>query len=390
MDAPQYTDLRAALAAVPDPRKARGRRYPWPLLLTVIGAALASGQQGLRAVGQWVAEHREELAPLLDLPPGRVPSTATLRRAVRAVDVGALEARVAGFAAALAPPAPEARGDEAPPDAPPWVGQAIDGKAVRGANRHGAHVHLVGLVRHGDGQVLGQVAVGDKSNEITAAPVLLAGRSLAGTVTTTDAQLTQRKLARQIRDQGGHYLMVVKANHPDLSTAIVALFAEPPAPDAADTIEAVTTVDKGHGRLETRTLERSAALNGYLEWPDVGQVLRRTCRRVSTATGQITEEVTYGVTSLPSAAASAAQVEARWRGHWTIEHRVHRVRDGTLAEDACQVRVGNAPQALAALRNGLLTLLRALGWANIADAVRHYGAFAPRAIRLLSTAPKRL
>ena len=111
---------------------------------------------------------------------------------------------------------------------------------------------------------------------------------------------------------------------------------------------------------------------------------------MSTVTGQITEEVTYGVTSLPPAAASAAQVEALWRGHWTIENRVHRVRDGTLAEDACQVRVGNAPQALAALRNGLLTLLRALGWANIADAVRHYGAFAPRAIRLLSTAPKRL
>src|SRR5215207_2400650 len=163
MDAPQYTTLRAALSDVPDPRKPRGQRYPWPLLLTAISAALVSGQQGLRAIGQWVAEHGEELGPLLGLPPGRVPSTATLRRAVRAVDLAALEARIAGFAAGLAAP---------PADAPPWAGQAIDGKAVRGANRHGARVHLVGLVRHGDGLVLGQVAVADKSNEITAAPRL--------------------------------------------------------------------------------------------------------------------------------------------------------------------------------------------------------------------------
>jgi predicted transposase YbfD/YdcC len=390
MDAPQYSDLRAALSDVPDPRQPRGQRYPWPVLLSLIGAALVSGQHGLRAVGQWVAEHGEELGPLLGLPPGRVPSTATLRRAVRAVDLRALEGRLAAFAAGLAAPTGPAAGDAPAPAAPRWTGQAIDGKAVRGANRHGADLHLVGLARHGDGLVLGQLAVADKSNEITAAPRLLDGRDLTGTVTTMDAQLTQRKLARQIRDQGGHYLMVVKANQPDLATAIVALFATPPVPDAADAREQATTLDKGHGRLERRTLERSAALNGYLRWPDVGQVLRRTCRRVNVATGEITEEVTYGVTSLPPTEASAAQVEALWRGHWTIENKVHRVRDGTLAEDACQVRVGRAPQALAALRNGLLNLLRALGWTNIADAVRHYGAFAPRALRLLSTVPQRL
>jgi predicted transposase YbfD/YdcC len=261
---------------------------------------------------------------------------------------------------------------------------------VRGANRHGAQVHLVSLVRHADGRVLGQVAVADKSNEITAAPRLLARRDLAGTVTTADALLTQRALAAQIRAQGGHYLMVVKANQPELYAAIDCLFTEPLVPEPADRAEIATTCDKGHGRLEVRTLERSAALNGYLAWPEVGQVLRRTCQRVDLATGAIGEETTYGVTSLPPEAASAAQVEALWRGHWTIENKVHRVRDGTFGEDAGQVRRGRAPQALAALRNGLLSLLRALGWANIADAVRHYGAYTARAIHLLSTPPTRL
>jgi predicted transposase YbfD/YdcC len=390
MDAPQYRDVRAALSAVPDPRKRRGQRYAWPVLLTLIAAAVVSGQQGMRGMGQWVAEHGEELGPLLGLAPGRVPSAATLRRAVRAIELAALEAQIATFVAALPAPLAPAGGTSAGAAPLPWVGQAIAGKAVRGANRHGAAVHLVSLVRHDDGCGLGQVAVADKSNEITAAPRLLGRRDLRGTVTTMDALLTQHALATQIRAQGGHYLMVVKANQPALLAAISALFATPPLPDAADAPDAVTTCDKGHGRLEIRTLERSAALNADLTWPEVGQVARRTCQRVDLTTGVIGEEISYGVTSLPPPAASAAQLDALWRGHGTIENRVHRVRDVTWGEDAGQMRVGHAPQALAALRNGLLSLLPALGWTQIADATRHYGAFADRAIALLTTSPARL
>jgi predicted transposase YbfD/YdcC len=340
MDAPQYTDLLAALRAVPDPRQRRGQRHTWPLLLTLIVAALAGGERSVRAVGQWVAEHTGELA-----------------------------GRLAG---------------------PPWTGLAVDGEAVRGANRHGAALHLVGVVRHGDGAVLGQVAVAAKSNEITAVPRLLAGRDLTGTVTTLDALLTQRALAAQIRAQGGHYLMVAKPNQPELYGAVDRLFASPPPPDAADRARAAATVGAGHGQLGRRCLERRAALAGYLAWPGAAQALRRTCRRVVAVTGEIQEDTTYGVTSLPPDAASPRQLEALWRGHWTVENRVHHVRDVTLGEDACRVRVGNAPQALAALRNGLLTVLRAPGRALIPDALRHYGAYAHRALALLATAPLRL
>lgn len=231
MDAPQCSHLCAASTDVPDPRKRRGRRYPWPVLLTPIAAALVSGQQGVRGVGRWADEHAEEFIRQLALPE-RMPSTATLRRALRAVDVTALEDRLARFAADLPTPAVS-------PAAPPaWDGLAVDGKAVRGANRHGARVHLISLVRHADGWVLGQIKVAAKTNEIGAAPGLLAGHSLAGAVVTLDA--------------------------------------------------------------------------------------------------------------------------------W-------------------QVRTGAAPQALAALRSGLLNLLRALGWTNIADAVRHYGAHTHRALALLAT-----
>ena len=394
MDRSEYSTLAAALAAVPDPRKARGKRHPWPLILTLLGAALLSGERSVRGIGQWVTERAEELCALLQPPRGRLPSVATLRRALRDVDVVALERQVAAFAQGLPSPAdaaaPPAPAGAPPPAAPTWVGQAVDGKAVRGANRHGAAVHLVSLVRHADAAVLGQRRVAAKSNAITAVPALLASRDLTGTVTTMDALLTQRALAAQIRRQGGHSLMVVKENQPELHAALHRLFTEPPPPLPSDCAETYTATEKGHGRVETRTLERSAALTGYLDWPGVGQVARRTYRAVERTTGVVRTEVTYGVTSLGPREASAAEVEALWRGHWTIENRAHYVRDVSMGEDAGQQRAGHIPQALAALRNGVLSLLRSRGWANVADALRHYGAYAARALGLLGALPARL
>ena len=131
MDRPEYTSVQAALAAVPDPRHARGQRYPWPLVLTLTAAALAGGQRRLRAIGQWVGEHTEDVLAILDPPQGRRPSPSTLRRAVQAVDVLALEDRVATFVASLPVTPPVHAG---PPPTHPrcrWAGWALDGTAVR-------------------------------------------------------------------------------------------------------------------------------------------------------------------------------------------------------------------------------------------------------------------
>jgi predicted transposase YbfD/YdcC len=367
MDDRKYNTLMDAVVDIPDPRKARGKRHPWALILTLITAALACGQRSGRAIGQWVDEHTVELMTQLPIPQRPLPSTATLRRALRAIDVVALEARLAQFAQELPPAAP-------PTAANPWQGQAVDGKAVRGAQAHGAKVHLVSLVHHGTGQVRKQVRVRAKSNEITAVPSLLHDQDVRGTVITMDALLTQQTIAQQIRNQHGHYLMIVKENQPALYAAIELLFQLPPLPAPEHHLDQVTTTEKGHGRLETRTLERSCALNGYVDWPEVGQVLRRTCQRIILKTGEVREQVTYGITSLGWQEASAAQLEALWRGHWGIENKVHYVRDVTMGEDAGQIHVGQAPHALAALRNGLLSLLRSKGVTNIADALRHYAA----------------
>jgi predicted transposase YbfD/YdcC len=274
----------------------------------------------------------------------------------------------------------------------PLRAQAVDGKALRGANAHGAKVHLVSLVRHADAITEGQTAVTEKSNEITAVPKLLDARNLTGTVTTMDALLTQRALAQQILDQQGHYFMVVKANQPELLQAIQLLFACPPwtNQERAGEYDTHTTQNKGHGRLERRTLESSTTLNTYLDWPGIGQVMRRTCRRINRKTGLISEEVTYGITSLTPQQADAKRLEAIWRGHWTIENRVHYVRDVTFGEDACQVRAGNAPRVLASLRNTILNLMRRSGWNNISDALRHYAAKIKYALGLIGYQRARL
>src|SRR5215207_3350676 len=130
-----------AVIDIPDPRKARGKRHRWDVMLTLISAALLCGQRNGRALGQWVHDHKLDLMTHLALPHKPLPSTATLRRALRAIDVSALETRLAQFAQAV-PLTP-------PPGTAPWQGQAVDGKAVRGAQLHREPVHLVSLVCHG-------------------------------------------------------------------------------------------------------------------------------------------------------------------------------------------------------------------------------------------------
>jgi predicted transposase YbfD/YdcC len=362
MDQPQYSSLLAALTQVPDPRRARGKQLEWPMILGVIATALLSGQRGVAAIAHWVQRQHRPLLAAFQPARGRLPSESTLRRALQHVDVDALERHLA----ALAP-----RPTPAPTATPPPAGHAIDGKHVRGAGAHGHTTVLVSLVAHADAQVVAQTAVAHQRHESQAVPLVLAGRDLHGLVITLDAGLTHPKLAAQILDQGGDYLMVVKRNQRQLYDELTWFFDTPPLPcDRPWRTE--RTVNKGHGRLEVREVTCPDDLDDYLHWPGVQQVLRRVCERVTLKTGTVTQAVTYAMTSLRAVAGTPRVLAALWRGHWTIENRRHYVRDVTLGEDACQVHTGHAPQALAALRNAVISLLRCAGWQNIAAGVRHY------------------
>jgi len=294
---------------------------------------------------------------------------------LRYVDIAQLEAQVAAF------------GEEqaqmlAGEPTTAWEGQAVDGKDLRGANQHGAETHLVSLVQHGSGIVLAQHPVPAKSNEIKAVPALLAGRDLRGVVITSDALLTQRPLAQQILNQGGHYLMVVKRNQPDLYDDLQTLFAAPHQGSGDDRLS-FTSHGKEHGRWETRTLTSSEQLRDYLDWPGGQQVAQRVCQRQRYPWAPATSETTYAVTSLSRAQASPEQLEILWRGHWSIENRNHYVRDESLGEDRCQVFAGHAALALAALRSGILSLIRPQAWRCVPQALRYYAAHPEQAFSVL-------
>lgn len=203
--------------------------------------------------------------------------------------------------------------------------------------------------------------------ELTVAPHLLAALPLAGAVVTGDALYCQRALCAQIVAAGGDYLVFVKGNQPSLEEAITLLFTAPPPGEAF----ATTTQPHRHGsRREVRQLWASDALTGYLDWPGCAQVGR--LERTWTAQSRTGGETRHFVTSLPPTVGPTALL-ALARGHWGIENRLHYVRDVTLGEDASRVRTGAAPQVLAALRNAVLTLLRAAGATNIAAALRDIG-----------------
>jgi predicted transposase YbfD/YdcC len=374
MDAPQYISLLAALKLVPDPRNARGKQLEWDFILGVIAAALLCQQRGAAAIAQWAWEHRRLLVATFQPLRGRVPSESTIRRALQRVDVVTLERHLAHLEAPVAPMPPQ------PTDG--LAGYASDGKHVRGAGAHGQPTVLVSLVAHQDARVVAQTAVAHKRHETQAVPPLLEGRTLHGLVISMDAGLTQPKLAPQIRDQDGQYFMVVKRNRRQLYDEVAWFFATAPQP-CERPWRTVTTVNKGHGRLETRTVTCTDDLDDYLGWPGVRQVLRRECERVVLKTGEVRRAVTYAVTSLAAEEATAGQLAALWRGHWTSENRRHYVRDVTLGEDACQMHAGAAPQALAAMRNGIISLLRRDGWQNIAEGMRHYNASVTDALRLI-------
>jgi hypothetical protein len=133
-------------------------------------------------------------------------------------------------------------------------------------------------------------------------------------------------------------------------------------------MDTATTLDKGHGRRERRTLKATTGLNDYLDWPGVAQVGQVESEVVRD--GKTTRETRYFITSVSRSRARAAQLLVWARGHWSIENRSHYVRDVTFGEDASRIRKGSGPQIMASLRNAAIGLLRTAGVTNIAEGLR--------------------
>jgi predicted transposase YbfD/YdcC len=373
---PQARPLIEVLAEIPDFRSPQGKRHPLGAILALACSAMRCGYRSYTAIAEWGRHYGAHLVQALGFT-HRAPCAATLHTVLRRVDRVALAAQLGAWAEALLGEA------SAPGEVEDAI--AIDGKTLRGSQKQGAPgAHLLSALAHRVGLTLAQQAVDDKTNEIPVALDLLQHRVLEGRIVTMDALLTQRHLAQHIVAARGDYVMVVKENQPQLLDDIQTVFAL--APIAGERRTVAATVDLGHGRIEQRCLQTSNILAGYSDWPGVAQVFRLERQVILKKTGEVRTEVVAGVTSLEPERADAARLLALVRGHWSIENRSHWVRDVTFDEDRSQVRCGNIPQVMAALRNTVVGLIRWAGHTNIAAACRRFAAQPQAVLRLIGIA----
>ncbi|WP_431964880.1 ISAs1 family transposase [Actinacidiphila sp. bgisy160] len=357
--------LAEVLAAVPDPRRARGRRYLIGTLLALCLVAVLGGARSLAQIARYATTASEEVRAELGLQHA-TPDASTLGRLLARIDGDALDDAVGAWLARHA--ADPVREDGV------LVGLAVDGKSVRGSRTDEVTVHLLAAALHESQTVVAQRQVAAKSNEIPAFASLLARLDLRGVVVTADAMHTQRKTAKEIVAAGGHYVLVAKGNQKKLQRQLRRLpWKQIPLLDRTRTA--------GHGRRQVRRLKVCTVQAGLL-FPHAVQAIEIKRRRVHKKRGKIQHKTVYVVTSLAPDQAGPSYLAQLVQDHWSVE-ALHHVRDVTFAEDASKIRTGSAPRAMATLRNLAIGLMRQAGWANIAAAADHYRSHPEHATALL-------
>ncbi|WP_241002973.1 ISAs1 family transposase [Streptomyces sp. CB01881] len=344
--------LMERLRLLPDPRRRRGVRHPFVAVLLVAASAVVAGARSYTAIGQWSANAPQHALARLGarvvgaLSVRVAPSAATIRRVVGLVCPGGL-ADLTGA-------------DPAGSDT-----LAVDGKTARGS-RHSESpaAHLLAAMT-GDGRTVTQLRVPDKTNEITCFAALLEPFDLTGVTVTADALHTQRAHARFLVDEKkAHYLLVVKANQPELHRRLRSLPWKNVTARRYDR-------EIGHGRRETRVTRALTVTGLGLEFPHAAQAVRILRHRTDLATGTVSRQTVYAITDLTSQQASPQRLGQLARSQWTIENRLHFVRDTTFAEDTSKIRTAHGPENMATLRNLAINMLRTAGHTNIAAGIRH-------------------
>lgn len=396
--------LLGCFESVPDPRAPRGIRHSLVSIVAMCAAAVLCGCAGLVEVTAWVGSAdrrvpaglgcRRDAAGALTPPhPGTITRVFALLGAQSpAGHTGVFPARRAGLAPAVFPI-----------DAPAWLPAiAVDGKAVRGAvGPDGQIPYLLAAATHQGCAVIAERLIGPKTNEVPEfAPLLrdLNGHvGLAGHVITMDAGHTVRAHATFLCEElGAHHVMTVKANTPTLYAALDALgwTAVPIGHQSTET---------GHGRTERRTIRTMDAPDHIRSlFPHVAQVSlveryvtrkvrkrKKNSRRYTTVETR-TAVAVFVITSLSAREAEPEHIAGYVRGHWSIENKIHWVRDVTYREDSSRVRTAARPRIMATLRNLAIGLIRQAGHTKIADTIRKikHDPHLPLAILGLQTAPQ--
>ena len=364
----ELAGLTACLNQLTDSRKRRGKVYPLGVVLTLIFLAKLAGEDKPSGIAQWIRLRCDAFVRLFNLKHQRMPCLNTIRGILQEViSLEELEKKVNQYLFTTY-----------------GGGQsqliAMDGKTMRGTIPKGGQqgIHLLTAYLPEEGVVLKQVEVSAATNEITTAPKLMQALDLKRKVVCGDAMQTQRDLSVEVLAAGGDYIWFLKENQPTVRADVEQFFNSPRVsagwhrPSIARTTS--RQINKGHGRLERRSLTLLADEEEFLDWPGVRQVFQLERKVIHLRTVKTTTDVVYGITSCEAHKASARQMLTWTRQYWGIENGLHYRRDVTLREDATRISHPRLAKAMAIINNFIVTLSQKLGYANLAEARRIFDA----------------
>src|SRR3954447_10285683 len=346
MTADQELSIAHHFADLTDPRIDRSRLHELLDIIAIAICAVVAGADSWDDIEDFGNAKVGWLKTFLALPNG-IPSHDTFRRLFERLDPDEFQKGFLGWIEALH----EATGRQV---------IAIDGKTLRRSfdrakGKSAPHmVHAWAAANH---LLLGQVAVDEKSNEITAIPVLLKTLAITGAIVTIDAMGCQKEIARTIRGRQADYLLALKGNHERLFERVVAFFEGACAHGRKEGgIRYHREWSEGHGRVECRRCWATSDLSwleGREEWTDLRSVVLIESERFIGESLAVEER--YYLSSLP---ADAELLNEAARSHWAVENSLHWVLDVTFHEDASRIKKENAPENFGLLRRLALYLLK--------------------------------
>jgi len=322
-----------------DPRVERTKSHLLEDIMFIAIAAVLSGAETWNDIEDYGLAKYEWLKTILKLSEG-VPSHDTFNRVFSAIDPDEFENVFLKWIKSIQ----KETDDEI---------VSIDGKTMRGTRINGCKyvTHIVSAWADKNELILGQIKVDQKSNEITAIPILLDSLMIKGTTVTIDAMGCQKKIARKIISKGADYILSAKDNQRELFDDIKDSFK---VIKPSDTYE---DIDFGHGRIEERKCSVITDL-GLIEnpqkWKSLKSIIRMERTRVFKATNQKQADVSYYISSHIKADVIANGI----RKHWGIENKVHWVLDVTFNEDSSRKRNGNAAKNFTNINRVALNILK--------------------------------